>query len=73
VLSSLYQFSVVRNLHKLKSLTHYTNVYNQNRVRMGVETHARTQSQQQHAHKSRRERENQNNRVIAQEHTGISI
>jgi hypothetical protein len=63
----------VRNLHKLESLTPYTNVYNQNGVRMGVETHTRTQSQQQHAHKSRRERGNQNDRVTAQERAQISI
>jgi hypothetical protein len=72
-LSSLYQFLVVRNLHELDSLTPYTNVYNQNRVRMGVETHTRTQSLQQHAHKSRREHKNQNSGVTTQEHTQISI
>jgi cell shape-determining protein MreC len=33
--------------HNLESLTSYIDVYNQNRVRMGVETHTRTQSQQQ--------------------------
>jgi hypothetical protein len=36
-----------RNLYELESLTTYTNVYNQNGVRMGVEIHTRTQSQQQ--------------------------
>jgi hypothetical protein len=51
----------------------YTNVYNQNRVRMGVETHTRTQSQQQHTQKSRRECKNQNDRVTAQEHAQISL
>jgi hypothetical protein len=30
---------------KSESLTPYTNVHNQNRVRTGVETHTRTQSQ----------------------------
>jgi hypothetical protein len=50
----------------------YTNVHNQNGVRMGVETHTRTQSQQLHAHK-RRECKNENDRVTAQEHAQISI
>jgi hypothetical protein len=63
----------VTNLHKLESLTPYTNDLNQNRSKEGVETHTRTQSQQQHAHKSRRERTNQNGRVTAQERAQISI
>jgi hypothetical protein len=51
----------------------YTNVYNHNGVKMGIETHTRTQTQQQHAHKSRRERKNQNSRVTTQERAQISI
>jgi predicted DNA-binding WGR domain protein len=56
----------VRNLHKLESLTPYTNDLNQNWGKEGVETHTRTQSQQEHAHKSRRERKNQSSRLTAQ-------
>jgi hypothetical protein len=41
--ASLYQFPVVRNLHKLESLTPYTNVYNQNRSENGSRnTHKNT-------------------------------
>jgi hypothetical protein len=64
-LSSLYQILFVRNLHKLESLTPYTNDLNQNRSKEGVETHTRTQSQQQHAHRSKRERKNQNSGVTS--------
>jgi hypothetical protein len=69
----LYQIPFARNLHKLESLTPYTNDLNQNRSKEGVDTHTRTQSQQQHAHKSRRECNNQNNGVITQEYAQISI
>jgi hypothetical protein len=58
----------MRNLHKLESLTPYTNDLKQNQSKEGVETHMRTQSQQQHTHKSRKERKSQNVKVIAQEH-----
>jgi hypothetical protein len=69
-LSSLYQFPIVRNLHKLESLT-LTKMFTISKE--GVETHTRTQSQQQHAHKSRRECKKQNDGVTTQEHAQISI
>jgi hypothetical protein len=69
-LSSLYQFLIVRNLHKLESLT-LTKMFTISKE--GVETHTRTQSQQQHAHKSRRESKKQNDGVTTQERTQISI
>jgi hypothetical protein len=51
----------------------YTSVYNQNGVRIGVETHTRTQLQHQQHTQARRERKDQNIRVTAQEHAQISI
>jgi hypothetical protein len=53
-LPSLYQYPVVRNLHKLESLTPYTNDYNpiRSKERSG-DTHNST-TQQQHAHKQKR-------------------
>jgi hypothetical protein len=51
----------------------YTSVYNQNGVRIRVETHTRTQLQHQQHTQARRERKDQNIRVTTQEHAQISI
>jgi hypothetical protein len=72
-LSSLYQYPVARNLHKLESLTPYTNDYNQIQSKEGSIDAHRSTTQQQHTHKHKRERTNQNDRVTAQERAQISL
>jgi hypothetical protein len=69
----LYQNPVVRNIHKLKSLTPYTIDYNQNRVRMGVETHTRAQRSNNTYKSEKRERTKHNNKVTTQERAQISL
>jgi hypothetical protein len=51
----------------------YTSVYNQNRVRMGVETHTRAQCSNNTQTSEKRERMKQNDKVRAQERAQISL
>jgi hypothetical protein len=62
-MSSLYHNPFVRNLHKLESLTPYTNCYNQNGVRKGVEMHTRAQRCNNTHTSKKRESTNQNDKV----------
>jgi hypothetical protein len=64
---------MARNLHKLESLTPYTNDYNQNWSKYGTRDTHKSTTQQQHTHKQKRERTNQNNKVTAQERAQISL
>jgi hypothetical protein len=50
-ISSLYQNPVVRNLHKLESLTSYTIDYKQNWSKDGSRNAHKSTTQQQHAHR----------------------
>jgi hypothetical protein len=58
-------FPFERNLHKLESLTPYTNDLDQNTRVRGVATHRRAQIAAIHAHESRREHKEQHNEVTA--------
>jgi hypothetical protein len=68
-MSSLYQYPVVRNLNKLKSLPPYTNDYNQIWSKEGSRKHTQERAQIW----SKRELTNQNDTVIAQERAQITL
>jgi hypothetical protein len=50
-MSSSYQNPIVRNLHKLESLTPYKSVYTQNRSKEGSRNAHKSTTQEQHTHK----------------------
>jgi hypothetical protein len=63
----------MRNLHKLESITPYTNNLDQSTIVRGVVTHTRTQIAATHAHESRRDHEKCHKEVTTQQCVQILI